>query len=82
LAGANPAIWTFLTGDRATIDRFAAAMGVGLIRPADSVEITHNLRTILIDPGGRITTIYSGNEWKVADVLSGLRKSVAASRRP
>ena len=27
--GADPAVWTFLTGDRGTVDRFAAVMGVG-----------------------------------------------------
>jgi protein SCO1 len=80
--GADPAVWTFLTGDRATIDKFAAAMGVGLIRTAGEWEITHNLRTILIDAGGRIAAIHSGNEWTVDLVLDDVRKAVAAARRP
>lgn len=79
---ADPAIWTFLTGDRATVDRFAAAMGVGLVRPTGETEITHNLRTILIDATGHIGVIYSGNEWKVAAVLESLRAAAAAPRRP
>lgn len=80
--GADPAIWTFLTGDRVTVDRFAAAMGVGLVRPAGETEITHNLRTILIDAAGRIGAIYSGNEWKVAAVLESLRAAALAPRQP
>jgi protein SCO1/2 len=77
---ADPAVWTFLTGDRITVDRIAATFGVGVIRdggPAD--EITHNLRTALIDADGRIAKIYSGNEWTPSIVLADLR---AALRSP
>jgi protein SCO1 len=78
--GADPAIWTFLTADRATVDRFAGRLGVGLMRPADGDEITHNLRTILIGRDGRIARIYSGNEWTPAQAIADLRE--AAGRRP
>jgi protein SCO1 len=80
--GADPAVWTFLTGDRATVDRFAAAMGVGLVRTAGDWEITHNLRTILIGADGRIAAIHSGNEWTVDEVLADVRKAAAAARVP
>ncbi len=64
---ADPAVWTFLTGDRATVEKFAARFGVGLIRsPETPGEITHNLRTYLIGADGRVLKIYSGNEWTPA----------------
>ena len=66
--GADPAIWTFLTGDRATIDRLSAAMGVGLIRETDGT-VTHNLRTILVGADHRILKIFSGNEWSPEKAL-------------
>jgi protein SCO1/2 len=66
--GADPAIWTFLTGDRKTIDRLSAAMGVGLIRETDGT-VTHNLRTILVGPDHKILKIFSGNEWSPEKVL-------------
>ena len=72
----DPSIWTFLTGDRVTLDRFAAKFGVGLIRPDGTTEITHNLRTVLIGPDGRIVRIYSGNEWSPAKVREDLRAAV------
>ena len=72
----DPSIWTFLTGDRVTLDRFAAKFGVGLIRPDGTTEITHNLRTVLIGPDGRIVQIYSGNEWSPAKVREDLRAAV------
>jgi protein SCO1/2 len=76
---ADPEIWTFLTGDRATVDRFAARLGVGLIRPSGVQEITHNLRTALVGADGRILQIYSGNEWTPSKALNDIR---AAARRP
>jgi protein SCO1/2 len=43
---ADLARWTFLTGDRDEIDRFAARFGVSISRAMnDARDITHNLRT-------------------------------------
>jgi protein SCO1/2 len=75
---ANPGVWTFLTGDRVTIDRFAARFGVGLVRPSDATEITHNLRTMLLDAEGRLVKVYSGSEWTPAGALEDLRATVKA----
>jgi len=70
---ANPDVWTFVTGDRGTLDRLAARFGVGVIRSDSDPFITHNLRTILLGPDGRIAQIYSGSEWNTATVLADLR---------
>jgi protein SCO1 len=77
--GADPAVWTFLTGDQMTIDRTAAKFGVGVMRTKGSPYITHNLRTAVIGTDGRILHIYSGNDWKPAAVLAELR---AAHQHP
>lgn len=77
---ADPAVWTLLTGDRVTIDRFAAKLGVGLIRtPQTPSEITHNLRTVLVGADGRLARIYSGSDWTPSAVLADLRQ---VPRRP
>lgn len=78
--GADPHIWTFLTGDRATVDRFAAVMGVGLTRTAGTTEIVHNLRTIVVNGHGKIAAILSGNEWTIASVMDGVRAAAAVKR--
>ena len=70
---ADPDVWTFLTGDRATVDRFAARLGVGINRPAGIPEVTHNLRTALVGADGRIVKIYSGNEWTPTKALDDIR---------
>ena len=74
---ADPAIWTFLTGDRATVDRVAARFGVGIVRSAEpGGMIDHTLRTVHIGPDGRIVKTYSGNEWTPGAVLTDLRAVV------
>jgi protein SCO1/2 len=76
---ADPAVWTFLTGDRVTIDRFAARFGVAAMRDAAPAEITHNLRTALVGPDRRIVKLYSGSDWTPGTALADLR---AALTRP
>ncbi len=76
---AGPAVWTFLTGDRVTLERVAGRFGVALMREGQSPEIAHNLRTGLIGADGRVIKLYSGSSWTPGEVLADLR---AASRRP
>lgn len=77
---ADPGVWTFLTGDRVTVDRFAARLGVGVIRDqADPSTIQHNLRTVLVGPDLRIRDIYSGNGWTPGEVVADLRDAVGGS---
>jgi protein SCO1/2 len=71
---ANPAIWTFLTGDRNTVERFAGKLGVSVMRTPDETSLTHNLRTFLVGADGRIAQIYSGSDWTPETVLADLRK--------
>jgi protein SCO1/2 len=73
----DPDVWTFLTGDRVTIERFAGGLGVGVIRAPDAPGgITHNLRTTLVGADGRIVRIYSGSDWTPGQVLTDLRRAV------
>jgi protein SCO1/2 len=66
--------WTFLTGDRDDIDRFAARFGVSVARALnDPRDITHNLRTAIIDSEGRLVKVYTGNEWTPEEVLADLK---------
>jgi protein SCO1/2 len=74
---ADPAVWTFLTGDAVTVERFAGKFGIGVLRDAQTPgEIAHNLRTAIIGPDQRIVKVYSGNEWTPGAVLADLRDIV------
>lgn len=66
--------WTFLTGKRDEVDRFAARFGLNVARSeTDQRDITHNLRTVIIDPDGKLVTTYPGNEWTPEQVLADLK---------
>jgi protein SCO1/2 len=74
--GADPSIWTFVTGERDAIDAFARAFGVSVIRDdAHLQEIVHNLRTAVIDRRGRVVEVFNGNDWKPAEVLAAMRRA-------
>jgi protein SCO1/2 len=71
--GADPAVWTFLTGDGATIEALGARLGLVVMRDAnDPASITHNLRTAVFDRQGKLKTIYNGNEWAPPEILADL----------
>jgi protein SCO1/2 len=76
---ADPAVWTFLTADEVTTNRFAARFGVGVIPSTGTADITHSLRTALVDRNGRIVKFYSGNEWTPGAVLADLRQAAGRS---
>ena len=67
--------WTFLTGDRDEVDQFASRFGVSITRSlTDQRDITHNLRTAIIDADGKLVKAYTGNDWTPEEVLADLRK--------
>jgi protein SCO1/2 len=78
--GANLARWTFLTGDRDEIDRFAMRFGVSIMRDmATPTDITHNLRTAIISPQGTLVKSYTGNSWTPEEILADLKAPASAS---
>jgi protein SCO1 len=71
--GADLKGWTFLTGDRDDIDRFASRFGVSVARASnDQRDITHNLRTAIVDADGKLAKVYIGNEWTPDQALADL----------
>jgi protein SCO1/2 len=76
--GADPAVWTFLTGSPEEIDTLTRRFGVVVERdPANAIEITHNLRTAVIDPDGRLVTVHSGADWSPAQLVADLKAAPA-----
>jgi protein SCO1/2 len=73
---ADPLIWRFATAPRDVVDGFANAFGVSVIREQDKT-ITHNLRTAVIDPEGRLIAVYDGSAWTPEQVVTDMRRSLA-----
>jgi protein SCO1/2 len=63
----DPGHWNFLTGDETQISSLADQMGENYWR--EGASIGHNLRTIVVDPKGRIRKIFLGNKWTVDDFV-------------
>jgi protein SCO1 len=75
---ADAKVWRFATAPRDEVDRFAIRFGVNVIRENDGT-ITHNMRTAVIDPKGRITKLLDGSQWTADDLVAELRAAVAGS---
>jgi protein SCO1/2 len=71
-------VWTFLTGEPAEVNRFATQFGLYVEHnPQDAINITHNLRTAVIDPEGRLVSVHSGNSWTPAELVADLTAAPA-----
>ena len=74
--GADANVWTFATGDRDEIDRFASSLLLTLVRgeAANPDEIGHTLRTTIVDSDGKIAKSYAGAEWTPAELVAELER--------
>jgi len=74
--GADPSMWTFVTGAQDEIDKLAMSFGVTLVRgqSPNPDEIGHTLRTAIIDRSGKVVKIYTGNEWTPAQIVADLQQ--------
>ncbi len=79
--GADPAVWTFATAPRAEVESWGAHLGLSLIRdPKNPADITHNLRTAVIDRQGRLVKILDGNQWTPDEAIAALASVPAVSK--
>ena len=79
--GADPAVWSFLTGTPADVARVAGEFGLYVERtPGNAIEITHNLRTAVLDADGRVVKLHTGNSWTPAELLADLKATPAPRR--
>jgi cytochrome oxidase Cu insertion factor (SCO1/SenC/PrrC family) len=77
---ANPAIWSFVTGQPDVIKKFGQQFGIYVERdPQTAAQLTHNLRTAVIGADGRLIKIESGNSWTPADLVADLEASSPAT---
>jgi cytochrome oxidase Cu insertion factor (SCO1/SenC/PrrC family) len=79
--GADPAVWTFVTGPAARIDDVAARLGILVERPRPGV-IVHSEAAVIIDATGRIARFIDGAAWLPDDVLGAARQVAAIPDDP
>jgi protein SCO1/2 len=78
--GADPKVWSFLTPEPAGAPAFFEQFGLLVEREGDGPgDITHNLRTLVLDPDGRLASIRTGNDWTPALLIADLRATSPAA---
>jgi protein SCO1/2 len=71
--GADPARWKFLTGDPRAVARVAEKFGV-LYYP-ERGQILHQQAVAVVDPDGKLATIYYGSDWEPEQIVQDLEKA-------
>ncbi len=72
-AGADPKRWKFLTGSPQDVARVASSLGV-LYYPEHG-QMIHSQAVAVLDPQGRLSTIYYGETWQPEHILRDLENT-------
>ena len=72
-AGADPKRWKFLTGSPQEVARVASSFGV-LYYPEHG-QMIHSQAVAVVDPRGRLSTIYYGETWEPEHILRDLESA-------
>jgi protein SCO1/2 len=66
-------IWQLAVGSDLEVRKIAEFFGLDYhVDENDKAVITHNLRTAVISPEGKVTKVFTGNEWTPAQLLNEL----------
>ena len=68
--------WTLATGREEAIRELGGALGLDYVPETQS--FTHNLRTAVLDPQGRLRRLFPGNDWKPEDLVAELKAAAGA----
>ena len=71
--------WEFAAGTKDQVKEIAQFFGLTYFPEND--QIIHSLRTVIVNPDGKVAKIYTGNEWKPAEVAEEMKKVSVDSRR-
>jgi protein SCO1/2 len=72
--------WRLATGKEQAIRALGAALELDYVE--ESASFTHNLRTAVIDPAGKLFRLFRGNDWQPEELVSSLRAALAEAASP
>jgi protein SCO1 len=75
---ANAQDWTFATGDAGQIEAVARLMGLYYVK--ENGLISHDLRTALIGPDGRLVHLWKSNVWTPYEVQRFVRETLTGAK--
>src|SRR6185503_3658535 len=70
-AGADPKRWKFLTGSPEAVARVASSFGV--VYYPEQGQTVHSQAVAVVDPNGRLATIYFGESWEPEHLLRDMK---------
>jgi protein SCO1/2 len=70
--------WSFATGPQEQINSVASLFG--LVREPESGLISHNLRTALIGPDGRLLHLWKSNVWTPYEVQRMIEETMPTAK--
>ncbi len=65
--------WRLVTGADEALRPLGTALELDYVE--DEGSFTHNLRTAVVDPRGRLVRLLRGNDWKPEDLVAALREA-------
>ncbi len=78
--GENPDRWLFAVAAPATLARLAPRLDLMISREGGG--FSHNLRTVVLDPQGRIFRQFDGNAWSPAELAEALATAAGGPGAP
>jgi protein SCO1/2 len=70
---ADLSTWSFLTPRQEGAAAFFEQFGLIVEREGAGADITHNLRTVVLDAEGRVSAVRTGNDWTAAQLIGDLK---------
>jgi protein SCO1/2 len=75
-------LWQLATGSEDDIKKIAEFFGLSYqADPTDKTQIIHSLRTVVIDPQGKVKKVFAGNEWTNDEVMKELQNSLTSENK-
>ncbi|MEI9999800.1 MAG: copper-binding protein [Verrucomicrobiota bacterium] len=76
----NPDRWLFVSATPQTLGKFASPLGL-IVSRQDST-ISHNLRTVVVDPQGRLFRQFNDNLWTAEQLAQAVKDTAGAAPSP
>jgi len=70
-------VWQLAVGEDKEVRKIANFFGLRYeVDAEDKTQINHSLRTAVISPDGKVTKVFSGNDWEAGQLLSEMKASL------
>lgn len=66
--------WKFATGPAEEVSRLATFAGLEI--RAAGAQLDHNLRTLVIAPDGKVSKVFTGNQWQPSELAAEMKRVV------